>query len=263
MDKIINYLKGPNLYISLALFAIGMILSELLVKYSVKLVKKTELDGRKAANIHVLVTVIKYIIYIFVIMTVLQIHGVNVTSLIAGLGIVSIVVGFALQDILKDLIMGCSLAFDSFFSIGVVIRYNDITGEVVYFNIKVTKLRDLDTGNIVTISNRNISEVQKISDWFLMSVPGNYEVDVQKMREICKEICRESEKAESVEKCTFLGTGAFLDSSINYTLKVNAEPKDRYDAKRVVNGTIQDVYKRHHISVPYPQMDVHFDRPDE
>jgi hypothetical protein len=46
----------------------------------------------------------KYIFLFLGVLIILQINGVNVTSLMAGVGIISIVVGLALQDALKDII---------------------------------------------------------------------------------------------------------------------------------------------------------------
>ena len=46
---------------------------------------------------------------IVVILTVLQLLGINVSSMLAGVGIASIVIGFALQDALKDIFRGLEI----------------------------------------------------------------------------------------------------------------------------------------------------------
>ncbi len=96
--------------------------------------------------------------FLIAFITVLQINGVNVSALVTGLGIVGIVVGFALQDVLKDFVMGNNIMLDHFFVVGDVVKYGNVTGKIVSFNIKVTHILDIDTGNFLTVSNRNISK---------------------------------------------------------------------------------------------------------
>ena len=47
----------------------------------------------------------KYVLLIIVSVIILQINGVNVSSIIASLGVITVIVGFALQDALKDIII--------------------------------------------------------------------------------------------------------------------------------------------------------------
>lgn len=61
-------------------------------------------------------------ISIVAVLTVLEIYGVNVTSMLAGVGIASIVIGFALQDSLKDIIRGFVIVSDNYYEIGDVIK---------------------------------------------------------------------------------------------------------------------------------------------
>ena len=42
-----------------------------------------------------------------------------------------------------------------------MIKYGDLTGEVVQFSLRSTKIRELATNNIVTVSNRNIFEATR------------------------------------------------------------------------------------------------------
>ena len=59
--------------------------------------------------------VLKVLVILCVVLTILQINGVNVTSMIAGLGIASAIIGLAFQDLLKDVITGVHIVTDNFF----------------------------------------------------------------------------------------------------------------------------------------------------
>lgn len=85
--------------------------------------------------------VIKYAILLGAALTVLQIYHINVTSLVAGLGLASAIVGLALQDVLKDSIMGVHLLSDYFFEVGDVVRYGDYEGVVISFYGKTPIIR--------------------------------------------------------------------------------------------------------------------------
>ena len=90
--------------------------------------------------------------------------GFNVTSFIAGLGVVSVIVGLAVQDALKDIIMGFNIIVDNYYSVGDIIKIGDVEGKVVELGVKATKLKDINTDNILVIANRNISQALRISD---------------------------------------------------------------------------------------------------
>ena len=58
------------------------------------------LDKRKNTIIDMINNIIKYIILIIVIIMILNLYGVDTTSIIASLGVISLVIGLAFQDII-------------------------------------------------------------------------------------------------------------------------------------------------------------------
>ena len=97
-----------------------------------------------------------YVIIVITVLLILQINGINVSSLLAGVGIMGAVIGLAIQDWLKDIIRGTSILSDNYFSVGDIIRYNGIEGKVVVIGLKTTKIQELKTGYIKSIANRKI-----------------------------------------------------------------------------------------------------------
>ena len=100
---------------------------------------------------------------IVVVLMLLQVNGVNVSSMLAGVGIISAIVGLSIQDALKDIIRGFTIVSDEYFKVGDIIKYKEITGKVSMIGIRSTKMYDIKTGNEITIANRNIEQVEKIS----------------------------------------------------------------------------------------------------
>ena len=67
---------------------------------------------------------------IITVLTVLEIFGINVTSMLAGVGIAGIIIGVALQDSLKDIIRGFVIISDNYYEMGDVIKFGENVGVV-------------------------------------------------------------------------------------------------------------------------------------
>lgn len=166
MQENIKNILNTNLAKSVIIIIVAMILYNIMkgiadktVTATMKIAKK---DRKKQNSVIVFNSIMKYIFGIVVLILLLEVNGVNVSSLIASLGIVGIVVGLAIQDALKDLIAGKNIISDHFFEAGDVIKYNGITGKVISLGLKTTKIQDLDTNDIVSITNRHIEQAEKV-----------------------------------------------------------------------------------------------------
>jgi len=254
MEKL---LIAGGLWKSLLLILLGGLALLLVSRISGRLQKRKNVNGKVALNVNFTMAIARYIIILLLVLMLLQINGVDVTALITGLGVAGIIVGFALQDILKDFIMGANLAWNDFFRAGDVIRYGDLEGTVVAFNIRVTKIRDLYTDSIHTVSNRNLSEIEVVSERLDMDVPAPYEVSAERMRAVCDRLCRQILELPDVKDCSFLGTQTFGDSQISYRVRILCPPEKKPGIRLSVNGLIQDLFAQENIDIPFNQLDVH------
>jgi len=264
MEEIKNYFFTPKPYVSLGIVALCVIVWIIIKRAMARLKKSSIAKDKSIGNLNYAFGTVKTVIAVFAVITVLQINGINVTSLVTGLGVASIVVGFALEDLLKDIINGANIVFDGFFKVDDDVRFVSATGEiiegkVIAFNLKATKISDFNTGNTVSISNRNISEIHLLSDWVVMSVPSPYSVAAEVMRNVCGEMCKRIEKLADVKSCEFMGTDRFDESQITYMLRVHCIIDRKLNVRLDALGVIQDVLAEHGIEVPFNQLDVHVD----
>lgn len=257
MEELKSYFLSPKPWVSIAIIAVCCIIWLQLRKFVKKRFIKKETHDRKEGAIQLGLNAVKYIIALFAILSVLQINGINVSSVTAGLGIASIVVGFALQDALRDWIMGVGIVWEHYFSVGDVVRYKEYEGQIIKFNFKTTKIIDIKTGNTVVISNRNISEIERLSDWCDINVPAPYEVPAARMRQICEKLTKLFTKIPDVRSCEFLGTEKFADSQILYCIRIHCAEDKKPSVRRAALGIIQDIYAEEQIAIPYTQMDIH------
>lgn len=257
MEAVQAYFLSWKPWVSVLILACGIVLWRKTSKFvKNKFLKKGE-KSRKQGNIQLGLNAAKYLIAILMIVIILQINGVNVSSMATGLGIVGIVVGFALQDFLKDWIMGISIVWDGYFHVGDIVKYRDYVGPVRKFNFKSTKIWDVETGSLVTVSNRNISEIELISDWCDIDIPAPYEVEAVRMRAVCGKIADLCANLPEVRSCDFLGTQEFADSQILYRIRIHCTEDKKNETRRRALGIIQDVFAQEKIAIPYSQMDVH------
>ena len=202
-------------------------------------------------------SIIKYVMIILTVLIILQINGINVSSMVAGLGIVGIILGFAIQDALKDIIKGFDIISDSYYKVGDVIKFKDVTGKVLSIGIKTTKLEDVNTFNIVSISNRNIEQVEVVSNLINIDVPLPYELNIEGAEKVLNQMVQSIKKLNKVNNAEYRGVNNLADSSIKYQIKVYTDPTNKVQIRRDSLREILLVLEDNNIAVPYNQLDIH------
>lgn len=214
-------------------------------------------SNRSKTYLRMMKSIVRYIFIVITILILLQVNGINVSSMLAGVGIASVIVGFAIQDLLKDIIKGLDIISDQYFQVGDVIKYHDMEGKVLAIGLKCTKIRNIKTANIVSISNRNIEEVEVVADYIDVFIPLPYELKINEAEKIIDEIVIEVKKLSLVTNSEYKSVSKLDESSINYHLRVNCNPIDKLQTNRDVLRTILFVLEKHKVSVPYKQIDIH------
>ena len=260
MEKFIDFIASPTFITSAALCVITPVVLAIFRRYFNRFNRSERGKGERASVVRLSFYILRIVIIFAVITFVLKINGINVVSLIAGLGIVSAIIGLAMQDFIKDIIMGLYVVLYHFYSVGELVEYHGREAEVMGFNLKTTKIGDMEDHSIITICNRNITEIRRIAGRLDIDVPLSYKEDPQTVRTVLHMVCnRIQESIEGVTKCDYLGTQSFESSSILYRIRLFCEPKHRPEARRAALGIILDALNAVGIAIPFNQMDVHLD----
>ena len=202
-------------------------------------------------------SVIRSVFIMIAILFLLQVNGVDISSIIAGVGIFGVVFGLAIQDWLKDIIRGSSILSDEYFQVGDIVKYNDIEAKVLVIGLKTTKIQDLATSNIISIANRNIEEIQIVSNIVHVKVPMPYEVSLKKAEKAIDEIIELIKENNNVNGCKYLGVTELADSSIQYFLEVDCNQQFKLQVRRDALRSILVGLENNNIKVPYTQIDIH------
>lgn len=244
------------LYSLIATF-IGILLYMFITKFFINRIEIKLSSKKYKTYIRLIKSINKYIVILIVLITILKINGVNVSTMVTGVGIIGIIIGFAIQDGLKDIIKGFDIISDSYFQVGDIISFDKYTGKVLTIGIKTTKLEDIYTMNIVSISNRNIEKVEVISHLINIDIPLPYELKLNKAEEVIKYIIDNISKLDKVEKVEYRGVNELASSSINYQIKVYCIPSIKVQIRRDALTCIVKCLEEKNIQVPYNQLDIH------
>ena len=204
--------------------------------------------------------IIKYLVILIASVVILSSWGVNVSAIVAGLGVAGAVAGLALQDALKDIIMGINIILDNYFVVGDLVTFGDFTGTIIEFGLKSTKIKAVD-GTTLIVANREISQIKNQSyknASIQITIPVAYEEAEPKVRKELERICEEiTTWEEVVGEAKYLGINELNSSSVDYMITISSRITDKWPLKRKVYAYIKNEFDKKHIKIPYTQIEVH------
>lgn len=239
---------------------IVIIISILLYKGVIYVFNKSEkkiFNRRKKTYFKLTRNLIRYIFSIITILILLQINGIDVSSLLAGVGIAGAIIGLAVQDWLKDIIRGTTILSDTYFEVGDIVKFGEIEGKVLVVGLQTTKIQDLKTGNVISIANRNIEKIEKVSNLVYVNIPIPYELKVKEAEKVVGKIVDNIKKNDNVFECRYKGVNELADSCIKFLIEVECDQNYKLQVKRDALRSILKEFEKNNISVPYTQIDIH------
>lgn len=258
MGSFLEYFTKHNYHLMIIYVVLGYVIYQVLASIITKSTKK--IKSKRGATIATMIKhCIKYVIIAIVVIAILNAFGINVTSMLAGVGIISVIVGLALQDIMKDYLMGFSIILEEQFDVGDYVEINGHIGLVKKLNLKTTTIATFDN-YIITIPNRTITEVINYSKKdinIILSIPMPYDVETKKADKIIDNIIKRLQKEEDVigdiEKWDF---SSFEDSYIKYKLSIPVKNVAQFRAKRRANRIVKEEYDKAEIRIPFNIIEV-------
>ena len=175
---------GVNLIVSAIIFFVA--------KIAVSVVKRLL---NKAEGRHVKFTplmsgfvfkLLKVLIWIFAILFILAVWGIDLTPVVAGLGVTGVVLGFALQESISSIFSGMMLAINQPFELGDYVDIGSTSGTVRAMDIMSVTLTTPDNRKI-TMSNKIVWS-QVITNYSSMD---KRRLDMNAGVEIGRASCRE------------------------------------------------------------------------
>jgi small-conductance mechanosensitive channel len=224
-------------------------------------------EVRRRARLRTLLPILRNLLMVVLVtmagLMALSSMGVEIGPLIAGAGVVGVAIGFGAQTLVKDIISGMFFLLDDAFRIGEYIISGSYKGTVESFSLRSIKLRH-HRGYLYTVPFGELGAVQNMSrDWVIdkLSVGVTYDTDVDKVKQIIKQIGKELQADEEfaphiIETLKMQGVEQFGDFAIQIRMKMMTKPGEQFVIRRRAYAMIKKAFAANGISFAFPTVTV-------
>ena len=197
---------------------------------------------------------------------VLNLFGIETTSLIAVLGAATVAIGLALQGTLSSFASGVMLLIFRPFKVGDFVDVGGVTGSVREVSLFTTLLHTPDNVAIIVPNSnvygaviRNFSANTTRRHDITMGI--GYDDDIGVAMDTMRKVLEEDDRVHKDPE-PFLGVVELADSSVNILVRCWCASGDYFLLKTDLLRTFKEKLEAAGCSIPYPQQDIHVHRED-
>jgi small-conductance mechanosensitive channel len=208
--------------------------------------------------------IIKYFIWVIIIIVTLDTIGVQVSILLASIAALLVGVGMGIQQLFNDLASGIIILIERNLKIGDIIQLDDGTvGRVLSIRLRTSMIKSRDDIVMIIPNSKFVND--KIINWshldkttrFHIDVGVAYGSDVLKVKKVLLQ-CAEQNKAVTSKPKPFVRFLNFGDSSLDFQLYFwSAQTFEVENLKSELRFAINEEFINNDIQIPFPQRDVH------
>lgn len=219
--------------------------------------------GMSAGGQEAVAFVARYGLLLVGSLVLLQLWGLDLTSLTLFASVLGVGVGLGLQGISKNFLSGLIIIFERPIQVGDFVEIGDLQGSVDSLGLRSTKVTTLD-GVTIIVPNSEFLE-SRVVNWShgspvsRLQVPVGvaYGSDTTAVRDALTAACQ-GNPAVLRTPAPQVFFSSFGDSSLNFTLLVwTREPRRQYEIVSDLNFRIEAILREQGITVPFPQRDLH------
>ena len=207
--------------------------------------------------------VINYSLIFIGTVVILQIWGLDISSLAIIASVLGVAIGFGVQGVAKELVSGLTITFERFIQVGDFVKIGEFMGTVERLNARSTHIRTLDD-ILVIVPNSRLLDTEVVN-WSHRNSASRLVLPVRvaygsNMNIVCSALL-EAAKYNSdvlkkpVPKVWFKGYGEdFLDFQLLVWI---SKPRRQFQIKSDLYFQIDENLRLHDILVPLPQRSLH------
>jgi potassium efflux system protein len=205
----------------------------------------------------------KYAIILLGTVVILQVWGLDLSSIALVASGLGIGVGLGLQGLVKDFVSGLVLVFERPVQVGDFVDFGDVSGTVARIGSRSTAIRTLDHVSIIVPNSRFLES--EVINWshdnpvsrIRLPVGVSYSADPQQVKLALLEACKKNQEILSAPGPLVFFKG-FGDSALEFQLLVwIAQPSRQFVIKSDLYFAIEVSLRQYGIEVPFPQRDLH------
>ncbi|MBS0018340.1 MAG: mechanosensitive ion channel [Arthrospira sp. SH-MAG29] len=217
--------------------------------------------GRGAQE--VIAVVVRYSLISIGTIVLLQVWGLNLSSLTILASALSVGIGFGFQDIAKNFGSGLVLLFERPIQIGDFIEVGQYQGTVERVGARSTVIKTLDRVSIIVPNSRFLES--ELINWdhdnslsgLRLPIGVAYGSDVELVRQSLIDVAQDNSDVLTIPSPQVLFKG-FGDSSLDFELRVwTRYPNRQVIIKSDLYYQIDAIFRQRHIEIPFPQRDLH------
>jgi small conductance mechanosensitive channel len=255
---------GIKLALALAIFYIGRMVVAAVVGFIHKMLASRGMDE---ILVDFITSILRWVLLLFVIIAALSQLGIDTTSLVALLGAAGLAIGLSLQSSLSNLAAGVMLIIFRPFTKGDFVEAGGATGVIDKISIFTTTMTTPDNKEVIVpngaiiggnITNFSARPTRRVDMTFGIS----YDDDIRKAKKILEDILANDERVLK-DPAPVVALSALADSSVNFVARPWARSEDYWALLWDTTEKVKTRFDEEGISIPYPQMDVHFDRDEK
>ncbi len=248
----------PSIIRSIQIIILGIALDFLLRLF----MKITIAHSKRGITIsQIIASFLKWAIAIAVIMIILNVWGVDTTTLVASAGVLTLVIGLGAQSLIADIVAGVFIVFEGEYEVGDIIVLDGWRGTVIEIGIRTTKVEDAG-GNIKIVNNSEIKAVinqtkdDSIAKCYLNI---NYEEDIDRVEAaIAKDLPEASKQLQNtLGDIQYKGISEFSNNGVTLFFIVKVKEADVYQTQREMNKVLMQLLKKNNISLAYQNVVIH------
>ena len=204
--------------------------------------------------------VVKTVMYVVVVLVVVQVLGINTTSLVAMLASAGLAIGMALSGTLQNFAGGVMILLLRPYRIGDYIDAQGEEGTVRKIGLFSTEIKTNDN-RIIYIPNSTIStsvidnystqEMRRV-DW---TISVEYGTDPEKLRQVITDMLK-SDSRVAMDPAPVVFLVNLADSSVDFSARAWCKNSDYWGLKFEIQERIYVELPKSGINFPFPQLDV-------
>ena len=216
---------------------------------------------RKVQDVLALLT--QYALTFIGLIVILQIWGLDVSSLTIVASVLGVGIGFGLQNIANNLISGLIITFERHIQVGDFVELASLTGIVERIGARSTQIVTLDQVKIIVPNSRFLES--EVINWshgsptsrLHVPVGVSYSSDPNQVRSVLLDVAK-GHPDVLVNPQPQVWLKNFGESSIDFDLLVwIREPQRQFPLRSELYYRIAESLQRHQIEIPFPQRDLH------
>ena len=213
---------------------------------------------------HAILQILKYMIWVAVILISLETVGIKLTLLLAGSAALLVGLGLGLQQIFQDIMSGVAILFEGNLKVGDIVEIqNNLIGRVIEIGLRTSKIETRDNIIMVVPNSKFVTDI--VINWshnekktrFHVDVGVAYGSDVEKVSKVLLQCALAQDKILPSPN-PFVRFNDFGDSSLDFQLFFwTTETFSVEFIKSEIRFNIDAAFRKNGIHIPFPQRDVY------